>query len=204
MSEAESAATLETAARWEVPAIDGSDGRGFLTAGRLQELQQAAYDEAFKSGLQAGTKAGEDEIKSRASRFDELLNALSRPFDELDDLVEKQLLELSMTVVKQLFRREIKIDPGHVIGVVRDAIQLLPIASRNIKVHLHPDDAKLVRESLSPTDGERAWGIVEDPLTSRGGCRVSTDHSHIDAQAEARLQAVINQITGDARLNGEE
>lgn len=189
----------EDARRWDVPAIDGSDGRGFLTAGRLQELQQQAYDEAFAAGKKAGTKAGEEEVLSRALRFDELLVALARPFDTLDETVEKQLVELSMTVVRQLFRREIQIDPGHVIGVVREAIQLLPVASREIKIHLHPEDAKLVLESLSSTDGERAWGVVEDPLISRGGCKVASENSHIDAQADTRLQAVINRITGDER-----
>ncbi len=191
--------TQAGAERWEVPAIDGSDGRGLVTARRLQELQKEAYDEAYQAGLTEGRKAGEEEIKKRTSRFDQLLNALARPFDELDETVEKKLVELSMMVAKQLFHREINIDAGHVIGVVREAIQLLPIASRNIKVHLHPEDAKLVLEALSPADGERAWNVVEDPLTSRGGCKVSTDSSHIDAQAETRLQAFINAITGDDR-----
>ena len=191
--------TQGEAERWEVPAIDGSDGRGFITARRLQELQKEAYDEAYQAGLEKGMKAGEEEIKRRASRFDQLLSALARPFDELDETVETKLVELSMTIVKQLFHREIHIDPSHLIGVVREAIQLLPVASRNIKVHLHPEDAKLVLEALSPADGERAWNVVEDPLISRGGCKVSTDNSQIDAQVEARLLAVINAITGDER-----
>lgn len=199
MSEPTPTQTKVGAERWEVPAIDGSDGRGIVTARRLQELQKEAYDEAYQAGLNKGRQAGEEEIRKRASRFDQLLEALARPFDELDEIVEIKLVELSMLVVKQLFRREIKIDPGHVIGVVREAIQLLPIASRNIKVHLHPEDAKLVVEALSPADGERAWNVVEDPLTSRGGCEVNTDNSHIDAQAETRLLAVINAITGDER-----
>ena len=185
--------------RWEVPAIDGSDGRGFVTARRLQDLQKEAYDEAYQAGLQEGKKAGEDEIKKLTLRFEQLLKALARPFEELDETVEKQLVELSMTIVKKLFHREIHIDPGHVISVVSEAIQLLPVASRNIKIHLHAEDARLVQESLSPTDGERAWTVVEDPLISRGGCRVSTDNSHIDAQAETRLQAVINAVTDNER-----
>ena len=104
-----------------------------------------------------------------------------------------------MTVVRQLFRREIKQNPTHVIGVVREAIQLLPIASRNVRVHLHPDDASLVRDTLSTTEGDLAWSIVEDPLTARGGCRVTTDNSQIDASAESRLNAVIRSIVGDER-----
>ncbi len=187
------------AAAWEVPAIDGSDGKGYLTAGRLQELQQQAYDEAFQKGHAEGVAAGEQTIRQRAARYDELLRALSKPFDQLDESVEKQLVELAIAMVKQLFRREIKINPTHVIGVVRESVQLLPIASRNVQVHLHPDDASLVRESLAPAEGEPAWSIVEDPLIAHGGCRITTENSQIDATAEARLQAVINNILGDER-----
>jgi flagellar assembly protein FliH len=187
------------AATWDVPAIDGSDGKGYLTAGRLEELQKTAYEEAWREGRAAGVAAGEDAVKQRASRYDQLLHALSKPFDQLDASVEKQLVELAISIVKQLFRREIKINPDHVIGVVREAIQLLPIASRTVQVQLHPDDAALVRETLSPAEGEPAWRIVEDPLITHGGCRVTTENSHIDATGDARLQAVINAIFGDER-----
>ncbi len=192
-------ATAKTPQRWDVPAIDGSDGKGYLTAGRLQELQKDAYEEAWKKGHAEGLVAGEEAVVQRAARFDELLRALSRPFDQLDESVEKQLLELSIALVKQLFRREIKINPPHVIGVVREAIQALPIASRSVQVHLHPDDAALVRDTLRPADGEPAWVIVEDPLASRGGCRVTTENSQIDASAESRLHAVISACFGDER-----
>ncbi len=185
--------------RWDVPAIDGSDGKGYLTAGRLQALQKEAYDEAWQKGHAEGLAAGGHEIAKRAARYDELLRALSKPFDELDGSVELQLVELSVAVVKQLFRREVKTNPSHVVGVVREAIQALPIASRLVQVHLHPDDAVLVRDSLPPADGEPAWSIVEDPLISHGGCTVTTENSQIDATAEARMHAVLSRCFGDER-----
>ena len=187
------------AKRWEVPAIDGSDGRGFLTTGRLQELQEAAYDEAYQAGLKKGQAAGENEVKKRAIRFNKLLRALAHPFDELDEAIEKQLVELSMAVVNQLFRREIHIHPDRVIDVVHEAIQLLPVASRKIRIHLHPEDAKLVLESMPTKTVERAWDVVEDPMIGRGGCKVSSENSHIDAQAKTRLKAVIDAITRGGR-----
>ena len=192
-------ATSPDARRWEAPAIDGGSEQGFLTASRLEELQKQAYDEAYAAGHAEGLAAGKAELERRAGRFDELLVALARPFDELDESVEKQLVELAMTVVKQLFRREIKMDPTHVIGVVRDAIKLLPGASRDISVHLHPEDAELVRNALSPADGDRAWNVVEDPLIDRGGCTISTANSRVDAQAETRVNAIVNAISGDDR-----
>lgn len=189
--------------RWQAPAIDGSDGRGFLTAERLQALQKDAYDEAYAAGRRDGLKAGKAAAAERAARLDELLTALAKPFEELDESVEQQLVELSIAIAKQLFRREIQIDPSHVIGVVRDTVPLLPVASRDVKVHLHPDDAALVRESFADGGDDLAWGIVEDPLLSRGGLKVSSEHSHIDAQAETRFQAIVDviveKIAGDER-----
>ena len=187
------------AARWRVPAIDGSDGQGYLTAGKLEELQKAAYEEAFAKGHAEGLAAGAEEVRKRGERYDELLRALCEPFDNLDESIEKQLVELSTTLVRQLFRREIRLDPTHIIGVVREAIQKLPIASRSVQVHLHPDDAALVRESLAPAEGEPAWTIVEDPLIACGGCKVTTESSQIDATTEARLNAVISAALGDER-----
>lgn len=185
--------------RWDVPAIDGGGGKGYLTAGRLEAIQKEAYQEAWDKGHADGLKAGEAAISERVERLDSLLRSLASPFDNVDDQIEKQLVELAMTALRQLFRREISEQPTHVIGVVREAIQLLPVASRTVQVHLHPDDASIIRECLSPADGEPAWGIIEDPLMSKGGCIVTTENSRVDASAEARLNALIQRIAGDRR-----
>lgn len=189
----------ERVAPWRVPSIDGSSAPGYLTAGRLEALQKEAYDEAFERGRRDGLEAGQGEIRRRVERLDDLLRALGEPFDRLDGTIEKQLVELAMLVAKQLVRRELRQDPGHVVGVVRDAMRLLPVAARDVEVCLHPDDAALVRESLPEVEGQRAWTIVEDPLIERGGCKVTTDRSQIDARTDSRLQAVIASITGDER-----
>ncbi len=188
-----------TVVRWDVPTIDGSSGDGPMTAGRLQALQKEAYDEAWAKGHADGLHAGQSESTIRTERLDQILNALAHPFEQLDEVVEQQLVELAMAVVRQLFRREIRLEPTHIIGVVREAIKLLPVASRNVRLHLHPDDAALIRESLSPAEGEPAWAVVEDPLITKGGCTVTTETSQIDATAESRLQALISSVAGDER-----
>lgn len=199
-SDADSTAPAMSAEIWDVPNIDGSDGRGYVTAGRLQRLQDDAREEAKRQGYDEGLAAGKAEIGSRVERLEQLLHALHKPFEELDDSVEAQLVELSIAIVKQLFRREVKIDPGQIIGVARDAIKALPIANRNVQLHLHPDDAELVRQSLTPTDGDVSWVLVEDPLITRGGCRVTSDASQIDATAEARIHKVLAAVFDDERI----
>jgi len=66
-------------------------------------------------------------------------------------------------------------------------------------VHLHPEDASIVRERLAEPSNERAWKIVEDPTMSRGGCVVKTETSRIDARLESRINTIIANVLGDER-----
>jgi len=118
---------------------------------------------------------------------------------QLDAGVEKELLHLSLTVGKQLARRELRLDPAQVIGIIRESLAQLPASARDVRVHLHPDDAATVRERLAEPTNERAWKVVEDPTLSRGGCVVRTETSQIDARFESRVSAVIANALGEER-----
>ena len=96
-------------------------------------------------------------------------------------------------------RRELKTDPTQIIGIIRDALAALPVAAREVRVHLHPEDAAVVREHLAPTISERAWTIIEDPVMARGGCRITSTNSRIDARLESRLSAILSELMGSER-----
>jgi flagellar assembly protein FliH len=82
---------------------------------------------------------------------------------------------------------------------VRETVALLPAAAREVRVQLHPEDAALLRERLATPQAESAWTIHEDPVMSRGGCRVTAEAAQIDARLETRLAAVMTAILGEAR-----
>ena len=52
-------AAKQAPAAWDVPAIERADDEILPTAGRLEALQQEAYDEAFEKGQAEGLAAGE-------------------------------------------------------------------------------------------------------------------------------------------------
>jgi len=189
---------------WEPPSINGprANRRNKPTLQELEDVERAAWDEAYAKGLEAGRTAGEQEIRKRfeqVNSIESILNALAKPLQQMDKEVETQLVSLAFAIAKQVVRRELRIDPSQVIAIVRDTVSLLPLAQRNVRVHLHPDDARLLHERLSEPHAERAWTIVEDPMMTRGGCRVSSDNSQIDARLETRLAAVFAHLMGDER-----
>jgi flagellar assembly protein FliH len=56
-----------------------------------------------------------------------------------------------------------------------------------------------VRGKLTPASGQQEWTLAEDPLMARGGCRLTTDNSSIDARFEAAVAAALSGLLGDDR-----
>ncbi len=54
-------------------------------------------------------------------------------------------------------------------------------------------------QHLAPTESERAWAIIEDPVMARGGCQVTTNTSRIDARLETRLGSILSELLGTER-----
>ena len=169
------------------------------TVGGLVDLQEEAHKEAFQQGLEEGRQAGRAEVRAQVERLAGMFHDLAKPFEVLDEEVERELLTLSMALARQIVRRELKTDPTQIIGIIREAIAALPVAARDVRVHLHPEDAAVVRDNLAPTESERAWSMVEDPVMARGGCQITTSNSRIDARLETRLTSILSELLGTER-----
>jgi flagellar assembly protein FliH len=170
------------------------------TVSGLADLQAEAHAEAFAQGLAEGREAGRGEVRAQVERLAGMFYDLAKPFEVLNAEVERELLTLAMALARQIVRRELKSDPTQIIGIIRDAIAALPVAAREVRVHLHPEDAAVVRQNLAPTESERAWTIIEDPVMARGGCQITTTTSRIDARLDTRLAAILSELMGTERL----
>jgi flagellar assembly protein FliH len=196
--------------RWNMPQVEGRViGRPIderKAAAAAEAIARLAREQSEARGYEAGMAKAQAEMQGklaeldiRIKRCDALLQFMARPLQELDGEVEKSLLQLALAVGKQLARRELRIDPTQVIAIIRESLQELPTAAREPRVHLHPQDAAIVRERLTEPVSERAWTVVEDPTMSRGGCVIRTETSQIDARLESRISAVIANALGDER-----
>jgi flagellar assembly protein FliH len=186
--------------RWNAPAMDrGPSNSKMATVGGLVDLQAEAHKEAFQQGLEEGRQAGRAEIRAQVERLAGMFHDLAKPFEMLDAEVERELLTLAMALARQIVRRELKSDPTQIIGIIREAIAALPVAARDVRVHLHPEDAAVVRDNLAPTESERAWNMIEDPVMARGGCQITTATSRIDARLETRLASILSELLGTER-----
>ncbi len=186
-------------ARAPAPAAAPAPEPPRITAEQIEAIQAQAYAEGFELGRRDGEAAGRAALATEAERLRAILATLAKPLDTLDAEVEEELAILALTVARHLVRRELRTDPGQIIAVLRSALAALPGNERDVRVHLHPEDAALVRGSLGDAGGESYWRLVEDPVISRGGCRVEAGPSQVDARIETRLNAAIAAAWGGER-----
>lgn len=186
--------------RWELPVVEGRDAFNSLrpmTADKLEAIHKQAHQEGFDLGHKEGLDAAKNEIAAQMQRLNQIMRALAEPLQAADQQVEQELIALAMAVARQIIRRELQTEPEQVVTVVREAMAELPSSARNIRIFLHPDDAAMVRDAFNTEEAETApWKIIEEMALSRGGCRVESDTSMVEASLEKRLDTILAELMG--------
>jgi flagellar assembly protein FliH len=197
--------------KWRAPVMEADPSRVV----RNREEHEAAiptakdidqwHNQAEEEGYQEGLLRAQREAQGLQQQLLQLINFFEHPLQALNEDIEHQLTQLAVTLAQQLVRRELKVEPGEIIGLIRDSVQLLPGVTRNITIVLHPEDARLVRNALSMenADEEHSWKLIEDPMITRGGCEINAAPSAINATLENRLSELAASVLGGEREQDE-
>lgn len=180
--------------RWEMASFDAPAGIQLPTADEISRIHQQAYQEGFAAGMKDGRAEGQ----SIAQLMQRMMEELSLSLHHFEQNMATEILDLALDVARQMVRSALQADPDLILPVVREAIETLPQVNQNAMLYLHPEDAGRVRAMLKDEYHETAWRVVEDAHLERGGCRVETSTSEIEATLEARWQRIAAALGSDA------
>lgn len=206
--------------RWELPTFDmaqeveATPAATLPTAAEVEHIHQQAREEGYQAGYAEGEqRAREEEQAAReekqkaleegqkaleeAQRLAEMMEALEKELQQVDQEVAQNLLDLSMEMARQMLQQALKVKPELLLGIVNKAISELPHFNQHAHLILHPADAELVRSKIGEQLDHTGWKIFEDTQIERGGCRVETAHSQIDASLPTRWKRIISSIGQD-------
>ncbi|MFA5824498.1 MAG: flagellar assembly protein FliH [Gallionellaceae bacterium] len=186
--------------RWELPSFDAGGGirvsgnpggMKLPTASELEDIQRQAHDE----GYQAGYAEGLHRATSETQRFAALLASTEQ---ELDQQVTQSLLDLALELAQQMLHQALKVNPELLLEVIREAISSLPHFNPGAHIVLNPADAEIVRARMGEQLAHSGWKIFEDAQITRGGARIETAHSQIDATLETRWKRITANMGQDS------
>ncbi len=189
--------------RWELASFDPHPGGKLqsnaqntakhTTVGELESIRQQAHNEGHDEGYAAGIQ----QARSEAAQINALMQNLYDALNKFDEQVAQSLLDLSLEVARKMVLEVLQVKPEIVLNIVSEAVSSLPHFNQNAHLVLHPDDADLVRKQMGEQLTHTGWKVFTDAQIKRGGCRVETAHSHIDATTEARWKNVVESIGQD-------
>lgn len=179
--------------RWEMASFDPGSGVKLPTADEISRIQQQAYQEGFAAGMKDGRAEGQ----AVAQLMQRMMEELSLSMHQFEQNMAGDIMDLALDIAQHMVRSALHADSELILPVVREAIETLPQVNQNAMLYLHPADAERVRAMLKEEYHETRWRVVEDPHLERGGCRVETATSEIDASLEARWQRIVSVLGSD-------
>lgn len=186
----------EGAARWAPPPITGAQRVFSAPEPDARETAEAALRRAQAQGHAEGYAAGLREARDQAARVSAVLDHLAQPLAQLDHELERALIGACMQAARRLVAEELELHPDKVAGAVREAVAALGDGARELRIHLHPQDAQLLRDSLS-LETEAAWKLVPDATLARGDCRINSEAARVDARLATRAAEIERHLLGD-------
>lgn len=188
--------------RWELASFDPHPGgkhpgSALATVAELENIRQQAHDEGYAQGRDAGYAAGIQQASTEAAQMHMLLQNLQGALNQMDERLAQSLLDLSLEVARKMTGEILQGKPEIILKIINEAISDLPHFNQNAHLILHPDDAELVRKHMGEQLSHAGWKIFTDAQIKRGGGRVETAHSQVDATTEARWKRVVESIGQD-------
>lgn len=158
--------------------------------------------EGYEAGRQQGLKEMRAQLVAEQQRFQALAHALLNPIDAQDDDLEHMVLDIICTLTQSVVQREVQTDSSQILQLVRNAIDALPVGSKNIRVCLNPDDLAAIETYA--TEQQLDWKFFGDSGLLPGGCRIETPESRVDFSVSSRLKTVLEQFITRQLAAGDE
>jgi flagellar assembly protein FliH len=149
-------------------------------------------EEAYRQGVAAGRQEAADHAQAERAALKSLSVAFQEMMQEFEQGLAGDVLSMSLELTKLIVREAIRVKPDLVLSVVRQAVSSLNGLDGNTVIHLHAADAALLREVAREDPlAKLPWKIADDVRMERGGCRIETASSEVDATLETRWRSVI-------------
>lgn len=159
---------------------------------RIAELERRVR-EARLEGQREGEALG---MRRAAEQLEPVLNRFARTIEELAAYrnrfrreAEQDLVRLALAVAKRILRRELTIDPGVMLGLVKAALDQLELRETH-RIRMHPQDAPAVERHLRDLGLPSRLEVVSDASLERGAAIFETVRGEMDASLDTQLAEI--------------
>lgn len=154
---------------------------------KIEQMKIQAERRGFEVGHALGVQQGLDDYNKKISELSSFIEAFKVEMLTANDKFKPVILSLSLKLTQILFRYECTLQPAIIESIVNEALNDLPEAALNVKIHLNSADIPFVKM-------QKDFNIISDNKITKGGCLIECDIANIDARVETRLAQLSQEL----------
>ena len=170
-----------------------------------ERLRASAQDEGYRDGYAAGQAAALEEARPAAAALRQAESELRAAGHASAQRLEAESVDFALALAEKILAAALAVRPELVLDAIRQALRGIVDRDR-ITVLVHPDDLRLVAESMAAMQSELGgidhWEVQAERRVQRGGAIVRHAHGDVDAQVQSKLararDVVEAAMSGDA------
>jgi flagellar assembly protein FliH len=159
-----------------------------------REGYQRGYDDGYHDGAREALQRADAELQrtleTLRTQLQQVIESVHAQYEAYLQHAESQMLDLVLEIARKVVREELKMQPAHVLAIVRDALRRVQGFGR-LRIRVNPLDVDLMRQNrpslLQVVEGVETIEIVEDRRVDSGSCIIETEQGVYDARIRTQL-----------------
>lgn len=168
---------------------------------KLKEIQEQAYQEGYKLGLDEGTKKAFDEnsfrIESSLKEMSQIIQALKNMKVDICHFNESHMVQLLFNMASKIAMAHLEYEEKPVVEAIRQAVELAQ-GEENVVIHVSEKQMAFLEELQSQKSVELDFmqkvKLIGNPDIKPGGCIIETNYGEVDSRVEQRTEQLWNQL----------
>lgn len=159
---------------------------------RKREYQRG-YEEGHSCGLQEGRGTALAQAQDVRREAQDVLDEAHRISREYIDGRKEEIVNLAINIASKLIGYKCSLDDEAISKVLNDSISSC-VAKKQLIIRVNPMDYALVdcrMDEIAKKTGEKVVvKLMRDGSVRRGGCRLESESSHVDADINSQLDRI--------------
>lgn len=175
-------------------------------AGHLEGLEKGqiegrtlGYDSGFEKGEKQALDKGTQEHEKNTKNFKSILSAIHQYLINQKQEMSENIPDIVLAISKAVVTQELSQGSEHIVSLVQQAVESLPLDSGNLRIDVNPLDLPFIEAAIE--QGEFDGEAHASEKIDAGGCRIHTRYSAVDFTLSERWQAIEKQYRRQLQLS---
>ncbi|MAA72857.1 MAG: hypothetical protein CL679_14145 [Bermanella sp.] len=164
-----------------------------------EEGRKLGFDSGFEQGEKQAFSNGSEENEKQSKKLQAILSSIETQITEQKTQLTDNLPDIILAIAKAVITQELSQGSEHIVKLVEQALNALPLDSGELKIEVNPQDLPFIEAAIEQGDFDGVAHATDN--IEAGGCKVHTRYSSVDFTLSSRWADIEKQYRHQLQLS---